>query len=149
MTDEQLAEIEARANAATPGPWRVTNGHPSGTPRAVSPVLKFDSLMRAGQPYAENADFIAHARADIPALISALRAAQARVAELEKEHTRLRVAIGSVAEDAILCEAGYSSPTFDALVHKIKLRVDSAIEDAGRRIANSDKGDPAMQAMGS
>lgn len=62
MDAKQLAEIKAREQAATPGPWKVgisalitdANGH----------ALFF------GEDAKGNADFIAHARTDIPALIS-------------------------------------------------------------------------------
>lgn len=53
MTDEELNAIEARAKAATRGPW----------------------ASHVASNYCE-ADFIAHARSDIPALLSELRAAR-------------------------------------------------------------------------
>lgn len=62
MDAKYLAEIKAREHVATPGPWKVgisalitdANGH----------ALFF------GEDAKGNADFIAHARTDIPALIS-------------------------------------------------------------------------------
>ena len=52
MTDLDLDAIEARADAATDGPW----------------VVKL-----------LDAEFIAHARTDVPALVAALREARAKV----------------------------------------------------------------------
>lgn len=62
MDPKYLAEIKARERAATPGPWKVgisalitdANGH----------ALFF------GEDAKGNADFIAHARTDIPALVA-------------------------------------------------------------------------------
>lgn len=71
---DRLDEIEARANAATEGPWEWDrhvrgNGH----------VVIGDGLRRAHLPEdvagdAENAEFIAYARTDVPRLVAALRA---------------------------------------------------------------------------
>lgn len=81
MTDEQLAEIEARANAATPGPWfwtgRVDDWGHSG------PDLMGPNDAVVCQSWGHDADgleiadsdmsFIANAREDIPALIAEIR----------------------------------------------------------------------------
>ncbi len=81
LTPADLDAIEARANAATPGPWR------------RAPSLGIDSEVRAGQHDAltlcaevhafpgggdprTDADFIASSRADVPRLVAALRAAE-------------------------------------------------------------------------
>ena len=70
LTDEQLEAMEARVEAATPGPWNV-----------------FGMRLRAGQEslmwadgggacwFLKDADgyFITHARTDVPALISEIR----------------------------------------------------------------------------
>lgn len=70
MTDEEAQAIAARVEAATPGPWHIT---PAG--EIVSVVARrmvADALMSgyALGPDAENADFIAHAREDIPTLLA-------------------------------------------------------------------------------
>lgn len=68
MTPEQLDAIEARANAATPGPWT-----PSHHPNDPYHWAVFDTDTRAltanrgGCP--DDADFIAHAREDIATLL--------------------------------------------------------------------------------
>ena len=72
---KRLDEIEARTNAATEGPW-VTY---TVTPHMGSEVL---TAPREGEDYGDyvvpeyidmdNAEFIAHARTDVPALLDAL-----------------------------------------------------------------------------
>lgn len=81
MTDEELAEIEARAVRATAGPW-ITHGYGSG-----------DSYVRVTQPDGwpddpvcdvgrntnnreQDAAFIAYARTDVPALVAEVRRLQ-------------------------------------------------------------------------
>ncbi len=59
----RIAEIEGRADAATPGPWAITFGAAMDEPQRFT----------AGNN-AANKVFIAHARADIPWLIEQLRA---------------------------------------------------------------------------
>lgn len=90
MTDTELAEIEARANAATPGPWRV--GHAEtwhvfgdvGNPELMAPACG-RVLLRANEHYRHGHDmaFIAHARADVPALVAEVRRLRELVARAE------------------------------------------------------------------
>lgn len=85
MTEEQLREIEARHEAATPGPWRHTfkdclyymssefidrEDDPIGVGLITSDINQHNAEL-----YATDADmeFIAHARADIPALLAEVR----------------------------------------------------------------------------
>jgi hypothetical protein len=74
ITPERLAEIEARVNAATPGPW--VHDEFWGV---VDPVFVDED----GHLAPQDMKFIAAAREDVPDLI-------ARVRELEAEITRLR-----------------------------------------------------------
>lgn len=77
-----LKAIEARANAATPGPWMpdatygsitAPNGaDPRGDAEYYGAQLVAESCAKADQA------FIANAREDVPALLSALRAAEQR-----------------------------------------------------------------------
>lgn len=65
--DQRIAEIKARCNMATPGPW--------GTPeKPIIPLLDM--------PY--NAGFIAHAREDMPFLLSQLAAKDAEIERLRE-----------------------------------------------------------------
>ena len=80
LTD-RLDEIQARAEAATPGPWRagteegVDYGSVMGAPKSIGggyvtvPVLVDDLSMYEG-----TAEFIAASRTDVPRLVAALRA---------------------------------------------------------------------------
>lgn len=75
MTDgETIAEIEALANAATPGPWE---GHES---RVYVPGggFSFHGMPNA----AANAHFIAACRTAIPALLTTVRKQQAEIERL-------------------------------------------------------------------
>lgn len=69
ITDAELDAIEARADAATPGPWEPSKNEPG------------DVVVWG--PREDDALFIACARYDVPALVRALRAARKRIAELE------------------------------------------------------------------
>lgn len=84
-TSERLDQIEARANAATPGPWEVEhhynrlNGNHvvSEIPR----VAECEGNGGGGLYHAEDAEFVSCARDAVPALVVALRA----VLELHEE----------------------------------------------------------------
>ena len=81
---DRLDQIAARANAATKGPWSY-----GGRNRIQTPVIDVDEADWGGEGlsgyaihaqqdtgawrYAD-AEFMAHARADVPALVAALRA---------------------------------------------------------------------------
>lgn len=82
MTREELSAIEARAEAATPGPWRADGNSPRKVRDADG-----DTFARIELPPGSTADeiaashatatFIAHARTDIPALIAHIRTLEA------------------------------------------------------------------------
>ena len=74
----RLDKIEARANAATEGPWEA--GERCVFTLEGAPVIS-DDVVHYGHGMAgegvcreEDTEFIAHARADVPALVAALRA---------------------------------------------------------------------------
>ncbi len=94
MTDEQLREIEKRAEAATPGPWCYELVGVKHSDWVVGIAINDDGKPLAGELIDEgefvvenvcwrfglaetedgnNAAFIAHAREDIPALIAEVR----------------------------------------------------------------------------
>jgi hypothetical protein len=86
ITEEKLAEMEARVNAATRRPWsHVTSpfqdlilpGLPSGDPLWERRwVWEIDMAI-------EDAEFIAHARDDVPSLVREVRRLRAEVERLE------------------------------------------------------------------
>jgi hypothetical protein len=93
MTPDELAKIEARCAKATPGPWDAPLVDLGSVQSFKAVDFYFDHsyeayppLGEAGPVYVanseENAEFIAAARTDVPALIAALRAAQGRESEL-------------------------------------------------------------------
>lgn len=89
MTDEQLREIEERANAALPGPWSIElDGpddamfrpilglfNPNAPPKSIERFV-FDWMDESLNVRNHDAAFIAHAREDIPALIAEIRRLQ-------------------------------------------------------------------------
>jgi hypothetical protein len=77
MTELDLDEIEARANAATPGPWEAyftLHGDPMVVEQGQGPFGAVTLPSTAPDDYGKaNAEFIAHAREDIPALVQRVR----------------------------------------------------------------------------
>lgn len=75
MTAKELAEIEARANAATPGPWITKATQMAQIIAAVAPGKQHRIFTdNVGGVYPTNdRDFIASARTDVPALIAEVR----------------------------------------------------------------------------
>lgn len=76
--------IEARANAATPGPWEIAPLLCGPDGQGVYQSESFGPICEVGDPYPrgdnrpqENMVFIAAARQDVPALCSALRETRA------------------------------------------------------------------------
>lgn len=88
MDEATLSEIEARAKAATPGPWVSFDVDRDGTTVETSAgEILMGSL---GSPDATSADteFVAHAREDVPALVAEvrrLREVNARLVRLLKD----------------------------------------------------------------
>lgn len=95
MTQEQLNEIKARAEAATPGPWEVEKdsdvkdidfGPILDWPWRIwgpdqAPLIDFSG---GCDVRSEDAEFIAHARTDIPRLLEEITSLQAKNAKLDK-----------------------------------------------------------------
>jgi len=89
MTPEELAAIRARAEAATPGPWKVDEGLALADPLLEGEgdwYRQIEGWTNTGYEWLclspEDAAFIAHAREDIPRLldeVEALRAWSERV----------------------------------------------------------------------
>ncbi|MCL2076303.1 MAG: hypothetical protein FWH15_07695 [Betaproteobacteria bacterium] len=76
ITDEELNEIEARANAATPGLWETCI---APWDDSISIIVKQTTVAKLGAPscdtenYLENAIFIVHARSDVPRLVNEVK----------------------------------------------------------------------------
>ena len=87
MTDEQIQEIEARADAATDGPWVPQCFAICGPKDIVAYIDNYDQ---------DDLEFIAAARIDVPELIAEIRQLRGIIEDLETENEELR----RYAEDA-------------------------------------------------
>jgi hypothetical protein len=86
MTDERKQAIRVRCEAATPGPWRsgpIYYDESEWQITYADVIIDADETKRIASVYPQNADFIAHARQDVPALL-------AEIERLEAENTVLR-----------------------------------------------------------
>lgn len=116
MTNEQLNEIKVRAGAATNGPWRVERSncgslHPK--------FITTDSIILDGfRPWSDaDAEFIAHSRQDVPALVAEVERLRHRIEILEtmisrvhdewkficETEDRLRIGICGLSKDEFRC----------------------------------------------
>lgn len=90
LTDEELAAIESRTEAATPGPWRVEpddGGHDFHGFATQTRITTEEWPGGGWSRYGFNpvdAEFISHARTDVPRLIAALRASRTDAENLEE-----------------------------------------------------------------
>ena len=96
LTDKELAEIQARADAATEGPWQyMHNPYHRSIGRDESSVV-FEIAYGAGLATEPdpNGVFAAHARQDIPKLLAA-------VDERDKEIARLKERVVELEEELV------------------------------------------------
>lgn len=80
MDKHQLSEIEARAEAATSGPWRTETDERtlSRLVRSEDATLDID-FGYVGNRTMDDAQFVAHARTDVPALVAEVKRLKADV----------------------------------------------------------------------
>lgn len=121
-----LDEIEARANAATPGPWRDQH-HECSEVWGPAPDSQTHSMQiaRIGRAQFDvlNAAFIAAARTDVPTLI-------ARVRELEAECDALRALLVDAHRELATIEAITVSPSgVDGLIELVN-RIGQKLESS-------------------
>ena len=94
MTPEQLANIQARADAATEGPWKiepVESGRFAAVESHVYSARGIHILLSPGDGQAaqatnHDAEFIAAARTDVPALLALVREQQDRIERVRELH---------------------------------------------------------------
>lgn len=106
-----LEEIRKRAEKATPGPWSAVHKQTQSFvdyPKSGHAYVGTTSMWSNGNgPSPDsckaNADFIAHARTDIPALLAAL---DAKTAEVERERAAREAAQGMITSFATLLDCG-------------------------------------------
>lgn len=80
MNEEQLQAIEERANKATPGPWMEVAESGEWWLSGPEPTHFVMSTNASEDILQADIDFIAHARADVPALIAEVRSLRAKLA---------------------------------------------------------------------
>lgn len=109
MTAERITEIRERAEKATSGPWEVLNPRGEGNDYGLS---RCDGIWGPGEtaivitdggyypPTVPDAEFIVHARQDIPDLLDALSAAQQEIAALRAERDDLQIGV-TLASDRL------------------------------------------------
>jgi hypothetical protein len=109
ISDQELAEIEARANAALPGPWQIRCLDYKGKmdhftydkdgKQIFKPAFEVDYTDENGERDSietlgdyecgalekPNAEFIAHARTDVPRLIAEVRETRAALKQARQE----------------------------------------------------------------
>lgn len=78
MNEQRLQEIKKRAEKATPGPWKVEESRYEGRFNAASVNENYD--LPACLMGIEDAEFIAHARQDVPALVVEIERLQNTIA---------------------------------------------------------------------
>ena len=103
ISDEALAEVEKRANAATDGPWTLYTGGAitAGQERHCVAKVEFPRLPES----MVDGRFIAHARTDIPALCQTVRALKQLVEIQSRESDGDLTTVGKVlAENTALRE---------------------------------------------
>jgi hypothetical protein len=81
LDNTRLAEIAARVEAASKGPWKVCEDY--------SDVLDGDGHQIISHFHDADGQFTAHARQDVPALLAEVERLKARVAELEAQQPTL------------------------------------------------------------
>jgi len=99
MTTEELLAIEARANAATAGPWRGKKDE--GVQADATDVFETGCGCCSPSHLSEaDALFIAHARTDVPALVAEVRRLKGyEEIILKMIHERQREALEALGED--------------------------------------------------
>jgi hypothetical protein len=73
LSEQQLAEIEARANAATVSPWWNESGVIHSTGPRVHPLTHGPYFEGEWEQVLADAEFASEARQDVPALIAEVR----------------------------------------------------------------------------
>lgn len=102
---QRLAEILARAEAATPGPWctdawEIYQGteYEPGFSAWIGETCRGTSTPEQDRA---DAEFVAAARTDVPELVAAVQLLTAEVAELEAQRERRRVRLVALQNDAL------------------------------------------------
>lgn len=115
MTDARtwLDRVDARTNAAKAGPWYRQDGNALPVPREYDPewFIDSDATLIAYSPIDKpDAEFIAHARTDLPAMSTALRAVlDLHAMDYADCHP------GCLHQYCVACDTPYPCPTVAAI----------------------------------
>ena len=105
MNAERLSEIEARCEKATPGPWVVGEGTPETYCEGWNVVCSTARVVASRSTYRYHEpdefddqtkcdiEFIAHARSDVPDLLTEVKRLQAEMESYRKADTALNEAL--------------------------------------------------------
>jgi hypothetical protein len=165
MTPAELAEIRARAEAATPGPWvrysrdfRDARSHSVVGPGHA--VRAFTGYGPRGGTAQTDAEFIAHARTDVPALLAEVERLTAendrlRVMwdqsgknDLIAENDRLRAFRDAVLADGVFETATWSNKEFKAGLQSARIKVHALAAEHGLSERQEDPEPPADAGAG-
>ena len=102
---KRIAEIRERCESATPGPWRtVVLGNTVKSLQIISHCV-CKKICSGISPKSKDADFIVHARVDIPYLLGEIESLQGELTEWEKScETRDQMLVDQAAQIAELKE---------------------------------------------
>lgn len=104
LTEAELAAIQARCDAATPGPWKLGYNRTSVLAPNGYFITEYDT---ADDGATEDAAFISAAREDVPKLLAALREARDLAFWVGMERDALRAEVARLKElRAHGCECG-------------------------------------------
>jgi len=111
LADDEIETMLARANAATPGPWEAKRGPlivvcpPSERENAESlsvaaPGIKY-GVVPQGIVHKSDAEFIAHARDDVPKLVAEVRRLQAELAKLREHNDHIKRVLEMIPKEVV------------------------------------------------
>lgn len=112
LSEEEIAEIEKRANAATPGPWYTQATGETYAGFSVESLICATAPGKYNRVYANppggsfpgaDQSFIANARQDIPRLIATIRAYEAKIRMLTQQRDLLRAHVYAGMPPGTLC----------------------------------------------
>lgn len=132
VTQQQLDDIEARHNAATKGPWHLTDAD-----TIVAP-LTGETIADVWEPTqtSRNGEFIENAPEDIAALFAEVRRLTARVTELEGPAVHARAALAALCYD--LDDPGSNALGALYLLQQATHAVDAPKDDTSAALAQND-----------
>lgn len=127
MTDEQLAAIRDRCEAATEGPWEKITERPGGRLWQNIRVVAFDGKYTiCGDTVIADAEFIAAARTDVPALLDEIERMRGLLGEAYEE-------LDTHSAGCRLCD-GYGDPCTCGLPDlRRRIEVEIAKKDGGTK----------------